>query len=1050
MKIFTLIGIIISLLINGSNLFASKFIENRGQWANDVKFVYQSDNMNMIIKNSGIYYDLFRIKNKSKSGNVIKLDFDIKNNLLFNGIEQDSEVINIFKGNNPNKWLKNIKTYKSVNIENVFNKIDMRYYFDGKNLRYDMIVRQGGSVDDISLKFLGIDGLEVNETNFILKTQITDLNNKKLFVYQMINGMKKQIDCKFIENNGKVAFDIGEYDKNKVLIIDPVVFSSFAGGSGDDEFNSIALIEENHFVAVGTTNSIDINTTVGAYSTTITGDKDIFLQEYKMNGVYVDILTTTYYGGSDEDLDVDIEVTQNKEIVITGNTRSINLPVMSAFQNQNKGGIDMFFTKFNTDLSEIIVSSYYGGSADDEVRDMTITNNGETYYAGVTLSSDLATSVGAFSQTKNGLSDGFVLGIKVNGLTQLFSTYIGGNAEDELNGVSVDSQNNIYLAGSSKSSDYPVEPTGFGDRPYDGDQNGGWDMVFSKLSAGGSNLLLSSFYGGALDDFGKGIVVDNNSSEYWFVGESEKETGMQTVDISQTASDPSHNGGFDIIAGKFSDLEKVGFWERQRLIFATFLGGSKDERIKSFTINPNSGSLLIMGHTNSKNYPIKGANTGSYEGKNDFFMSEMGKSDGLEYSNLFGSKADDFMGASVIDKNGNIYYAGYTNSDLSSVSNNATDKTFEGSTEAYIGKYTFGVLELNTLAPKLCINNTYNIVWDKRDFSDEDGIKIELIDAENGVYEIATGVMENKYKWKISDDILGGQDYTLRISHKNGLYSVLQSKFEIMESPKIDSIRNNISKGTYCVNDNFSIVIYTSSNQEEPTVQWYKDDKMIDGENSSTLSFENLNIEDSGEYYANVSGFCNPDSQSEIINVEVEKNTNIIDQTSSSTFKEDDTMVLSVVTEGKIIGYEWFKNEELIEGADESEYIINNLMISDAGIYRCLVMGLCGEYKESELMEITILQGNSVADKTDLDNLNITQILYGNDDIKFKINSKYNLNSNITIIDNLGKTVYNASNFDIRSGLNEYMINGIGLSPGVYIMYLRNEKVNAIKKFISY
>lgn len=1036
--------------ITSNFAIAAKFIENKGQWNNDIKYVYQEGNFNMIIKSDGVYYDLYDIKENEINGNVIKQSFENKN-INYSSLEENMEVINIYRGADSEKWIKEIKTYKSLKLEDVFEDIDMRIYFDNNRPRYDYVVKANANVEDIEIKYEGINTIEVFEKNFILKSDIANLDNKNLFVYQMVGDKRVEISARFVKKDEMVKVEVGEYDRSKELIIDPVVFSSFAGGNGDDEYNNITLLEDNHFVAVGTTSSTDLHTEVGVYSGTFNGEKDVFVQEYKMNGVYVDILFTTYLGGSGEDMGVDIDVTNDDEIIITGNTNSADFPLMSAMQNMNAGGYDMFFAKFNSDYSDIYYSSYFGGSEDDIVRDMAMSNDDVSYYTGVTHSKDFPSSQQAFQKSSNGGSDGFIVGIKKSGLTSLFATYCGGNAEDELNSITLDVQSNLYVAGSSRSSDYPLEPSGWGDKPYDQTHNGGWDMVFTKLSSQGAKLMLSTFYGGSSDDFGRGIIVDNNSFEYWFIGESMKESGEQTIDISETADDPTHNGGYDLVYGKFTDLEKMGWYERQRLIFSSFFGGKNDEALKSFVENPLTGNLTVIGNSNSKNLTVKGNNTITYNNKNDYFIAQLAKSGGVEFMSYFGSKADDIMNGSILDEHGNVYYVGQSDDeDDFYFSDNALDRTLEGEFDATIGKLTFGVLTVGTLPSKVCRNSTYNITWDKREFDDVDGLTIELLDAENNPTVLAEGVKEDKLQWKIDEDMVASSNNKIRIFHKNGLYSVTQSEFEIVGLPEIDSVVSDYGEEIICEGQNISLEVYSDDSNEEYIYSWYKDDVVLNDEKSTVLMLQDIKFEDSGDYYSSVQGFCNPATKSENITINVEKNTNITDQTSSSTFKEDKSMTLSVIAEGSITNYLWYKNDELIEGENEFQYQIENLMLSDEGAYKCVVQGNCGEDQESEVMNITVSPGSSVlANKTG--ETSVFNFNYLNNELRFSSLTKTKSIYRLKLIDNLGKVVYSEDEFELKTGVRVHNLSGLDLNNGMYILNLSDgQKSISGKVLVSY
>lgn len=153
--------------------------------------------------------------------------------------------VNYLMGNDPEKWKTNIPTYKSVAYKGIYKNIDMRFYGNNRQLEYDIIVNPGASPSRIQLLCDGVEDLRVNgEGDLEISLKEGNLIQKKPYVYQEIDGKRKEIEGRFIISNHRASsvevskntdtknghgqrfiygFQVASYDKGKLLIIDPVL-----------------------------------------------------------------------------------------------------------------------------------------------------------------------------------------------------------------------------------------------------------------------------------------------------------------------------------------------------------------------------------------------------------------------------------------------------------------------------------------------------------------------------------------------------------------------------------------------------------------------------------------------------------------------------------------------------------------------------------------------------------------------------------------------------------------------------------------------------------
>jgi len=305
------------------------FIQNKGQWSKDVLFAHQGKNQNIIVSKEKIVFDFYERNHQdsSKTGSILSL--------TINNMSELSEIIpldafdyhyNYFLFDNPDNWAIDVKIFKNIKISNIYNNIDMLLSFQNNKVRYDIIVNPGADPSDISFTYKGQDSIRINEKgNIELFTGNKIIENNSLYAYQVINGLEKQVDCEFNISYNEISFSLGDYDKSIELVIDPIVLSSYFGGSDFDSFKSIKMDENGDYFIIGTTNSPDFYITPGAYKK----DKDFYnvavISKIKISGDSTMLLYSTYFGGSGGDGASDIIIDDNT-IYFTGQTNSFDFP----------------------------------------------------------------------------------------------------------------------------------------------------------------------------------------------------------------------------------------------------------------------------------------------------------------------------------------------------------------------------------------------------------------------------------------------------------------------------------------------------------------------------------------------------------------------------------------------------------------------------------------------------------------------------------------------------------------------------------------------------
>jgi hypothetical protein len=287
-----------------------------------------------------------------------------------------------------------------------------------------------------------------------------------------------------------------------------LVYSTYLGGSGLDEGNSIAVDPAGNAYVSGLTQSFDFPTTAGAFQTRGGGGTNAFVA--KLDPAGSALVYCTYLGGSGGTGGGSLAVDASGNVYVEGSTDSIDFPTTAgAFQTTYGGGIsDAFVAKLDPAGSALVYSTYLGGSGEDSTTGLAIDAAGNAYVTGGTDSSDFPTTMGAFQTTKGGGtfgSDAFATKLDATGSVLVYSTYLGGSGTDYAQGIAVDAAGNAFVTGNTNSSDFPTTATAF-QTTYGGDAC--CDAFVTQLDAAGSALVYSTYLGGSGDDGGSAIALD--------------------------------------------------------------------------------------------------------------------------------------------------------------------------------------------------------------------------------------------------------------------------------------------------------------------------------------------------------------------------------------------------------------------------------------------------------------------------------------------------------------------------------------------------------------
>lgn len=519
-----------------SHQSAIKFTENAGQWSSPILFKSQLDGGLLFVERDGLtfnFYDKKKYRAIHKSGLLkqpIK-DLTIKSHaykVKFEGCNRISQVAkqqegvdyeNFYLGNDPSKWRGNVHNYRQVFLNDIYPGIDYELVAAIQGVKYNFHVKAGADASLIRIRYDGVTNLKLEKGALKIGLTVNEGLEYKPFAYQMIDGKVVEVPCRYVLKDQVLTFEFPSgYNKKETLIIDPVLVFAAQSGSTADNFGMTATFDpQGNLYSGGTVFDPGYPTTTGAFDNSFNG--------------------TSYYGNS-----------------------------------------DVFITKYSSNGTTLIYSTYIGGNYTESVNSMIVDQNNNLCFFGVTSSGDFPMTTGAYDNSFNGGSflmfvyngqryhngtDLYITKLNANGTALLASTYLGGSGNDGVNHtdsyslqfavpatppstgtivvtqpdydslffnygdqcrgeIQLDLSNNIYIASCTRSSNFPTANS------FDNTLGGKQDGIVAKLDPNLSNLLYSSYVGGSSNDACYGIIVKNNFEVYVTGGTSSSNFGLMS------------------------------------------------------------------------------------------------------------------------------------------------------------------------------------------------------------------------------------------------------------------------------------------------------------------------------------------------------------------------------------------------------------------------------------------------------------------------------------------------------------------------------------------
>jgi len=524
-----------------SNVYAHQqhvnFTENKGQWLNKVAFKADLDGGALFVENSCFTYNFY---NKSalhenhinKTGRLKKVNSHaFKMNFLnanpsvrFVKSEKSKAHKNYFIGKNAQNWASNVNSWGKITAKSIYPGIDMETEGIQNGIKYQFIVAPNANYNLIQLNFEGLEKIDLQNDELHLKTTVNKMVDQAPIVWQIIDGKKVNIKCKYILNKNTISFKIeSNYNPNYELIIDPVlVFASYTGSTADNFGLTATYDDSGNLYAGGLIYNVGYPTTVGAYDDSYNGvaqygRTDIAISKFDSTGAT--LLYSTYLGGANNtEVVQSMVVNSQNQLCLYGSTSSNDFPVTANaydgsfngglnFQAQSNGtyfdnGTDIFMSKFSVDGSQLLASTYFGGTDNDGVNttaaltfnygdfyrgEINVDENDNIIIGSCTSSIDFPVTPNAAQNTKGNLQDGCIFKMDADLQTLLYSTYLGGNNDDAIYAIAA-SGTDVYATGGTLSTDIQANVDSYHPN-YNGGSADGIVVKLSTLGTSGSTRI---------------------------------------------------------------------------------------------------------------------------------------------------------------------------------------------------------------------------------------------------------------------------------------------------------------------------------------------------------------------------------------------------------------------------------------------------------------------------------------------------------------------------------------------------------------------------------
>ena len=672
------------------------FIENRGQVEGEIRY-YSRGNPSVAFRDDGILFMFIEAERPespmqdlkehifglSSADNLPASMRSFAYLLHFEGAKAVRPMgmiglpfkSNFLFGNDSANWRTDVPNFEDVIYEGLYEGIDLVYRLGPHGLKYEFRVHPHADPGVIRLSHDGIESLRVDRSVAVLSTPLGEIRDVIPRSYQE-DG--KDVDCHFVLSGPfSYGFECKGRDPERMLTIDPLVYSTFIGGCFPDTANSIAIDTNGNAYMAGTTYSSNFSVTPGAYNEYFSGFADVFVS--KLNPTGTALVYSTFLGGIDYEEGTGIAVDSAGNAFVTGYTQSSDFPVTEGAFDIEFNATDAFVAKLKPSGDSLLFSTFLGGDGWERGFSIAVDAVGDAYATGYSASGNFPTTPGVFKSVGGGA---YVTKLDSTGRWLRYSTILGFGWGKS---IVVDSAGNAIVTGWTGSGAFPTTPGAY-NTSYAGGNCGFLnpcaDVFVTKLDDGARSLIFSTFIGSGNWDAANSVALDASGNVY--VTGVTNSTGYP---VTPGAFDSHLDGPFD---GFVAKLNPTG----SSLIYSSYLGGDLNDYPASIAVDQGQ-KAYIAGCTYSTDFfTTSDALDTMYNENGDVFVVQLNAAgDNIDYSTYVGYNKTDGGSGAAVDPIGNLYVAGETYSLGFPVTPGAFDTYPDTPSDAFVMRFKFGTLQ---------------------------------------------------------------------------------------------------------------------------------------------------------------------------------------------------------------------------------------------------------------------------------------------------------------------------------------------------------------------
>jgi len=590
--------------------------------------------------------------------------------------------INYLRGSDPEQWRVNVPTFGKVRVEGVYPGVDLVYYGNQNRLEYDFHLQPNTDPDMVVVHFEGGDDLRVDEQGqLVIGLGMESIIQPRPVLYQVIEGERKMVNGGYrLLGAGRVGFTVGHYNPEHALVIDPVLgYSTYFGGTEGDMALSVKVDANGFIYVAGETLSSQFTTPLppGGFQEDFGGGKingDAFVAKFDPNGF--GLVYFTYLGGAGNEGALDLAVDAAGQAHIAGFTDSGDFPTRHALFPRIGGSpagngtyyTDAFVAQLNDSGSDLVFSTYLGGSGLDVADAIAVDPQGYTYVAGYSYSTNFPITSGSLTNAvpaqnrSHGTYDGFIAKLAPTGIPLVYASYLGGTNSDEVQGIAADANGFAYVTGYTASTNFPTTADAFRKALNGSIKNQlVYDAFVAKVTPVGDALVYSTLLGGTNSDAGFRITVDG-------VGNALLTGSSQSVDFPNTLTNlVGLTVGFTNNSSRNTDTFMSKISPDGSLVYSTRFGSTKEDVGWDIALD-SAGNTFIIGTTTSTNFPTHNATNSPPPEKarsnlqSVFVTAFSADASSVLYSLTLGGKQNDMGLGIATDFAGSVYLVGKTQS----------------------------------------------------------------------------------------------------------------------------------------------------------------------------------------------------------------------------------------------------------------------------------------------------------------------------------------------------------------------------------------------------